>query len=270
MKPMLFFRILSLEMRTRLSYRLDFWLNAVIGFLAQFGLVYFIWDAMFRESGRAMIGGYEFHQMVVYYLTVIVLGKVVSGREFEGTVSTDIYEGGLNRYMLFPARYFPFKYAQHVGMMLPAAMPFVILGGIALFLLDIPPAQTPTLLTVAMVLPLLVVANLLHFLLTYPIQLVAFWADNVWSLEVTKRFVMTFLGGLMIPLTVFPDWAQSALGVLPFQFFFFFPARVLLGQVSPAEWALGMCIATSLCIFFWLLGRAIWHRGQLQYSGIGI
>ena len=38
---------------------------------------------------------------------------------------------------------------------------------------------------------------------------VAFWADNVWSLMVTQRFVSALLGGAMLPLAVFPESAQA-------------------------------------------------------------
>ena len=270
MKASLFLRILGQEIRTRLSYRIDFWLNTFFGFLTSFGIAYFVWDAMFRESGSERIGGMTFEEMVAYYLAVIVLGRFVSGRDLEATVSGDIYEGGLNRYLLFPAPYLPFKYAQSLGMMLPAALPFMLLGAIVLAFIDVPPEARPTPASVAMAVPAVVLANLLHYLMSFPIQLVAFWADNVWSLDVAKRFALQLLGGMMIPLTVFPEWAQQVLFFIPFPYFFFFPARVLLGQVSPGEWAAGLGVALAWCVLFAGVSRIVWHRGQLQYSGVGI
>lgn len=270
MRPRLFLRVVSQELRTRLSYRLDFWLNAVVGFLAQFGLVYFVWRAVYRESGSDVIGGYRFDGMVVYYLTVTVLGKLVGGRDLEARVATDIYEGGLNRYLLFPARYLPFKYAQHVGSLLPSAIPFFVLGVVFVLAMGLGAQALPQPGHVLMALPTLLVANVLHFLVGYPLQLVAFWADNVWSLDVAKRFLMTFLGGVMLPLSVFPAPVQEVLEVLPFAYAFAFPARVMLGEVGMQEWLGGLAIALAWCAAFWSVGRAVWHRGQLQYTGIGI
>jgi ABC-2 type transport system permease protein len=258
------------EVRTRLSYRLDFWLNAIVGFLAQFGLVYFVWRAMFAESGKAAIAGYTPDEMVVYYLTVIVLGKLVAGRDLEGQVARDIYEGGINRYLVFPAPYLPFKYAQHLGTMIPSAIPFVLLGAAFLTWVEVPAASAPSLQGVAMALPALALASVLHYLLGFPIQLVAFWADNVWSLDVAKRFAVTFLGGLAIPLTVFPSSWQGVLEVLPFQYFYYFPARALLGGLTAGEWALGMAIGLAWCVVFATTSWMVWRRGQLQYTGIGI
>jgi ABC-2 type transport system permease protein len=268
--PRLFFRICSIEARTRMSYRVDFWLNTVVGLLAQFGLVYFLWDAMFRESGVERIGGYTFDGMVVYYLAVILLGKLVRGREFEGAISTDIYEGGLNRYIVFPAPYFPFKYAQHLGAMLPAVFQFVLFGVLVLLVVGVPEALMPTPASVVLALTAAALGNLLHLLLSIPIQSVAFWADNVWSLDVAKRFAISLLGGFMLPLSVFPEWAQEALRFTPFPYLFSFPALTLLGQVTLAEWALGMCVCLGWCCLFALLARVVWRRGQLRYTGVGI
>jgi ABC-2 type transport system permease protein len=67
----------------------------------------------------------------------------------------------------------------------------------------------------------------LHVLL--PLQLVAFWADNCWSLLVAHRIVASLLGGLLLPLSLFPRWSQPALDALPFRYMFAFPVDVLLG-----------------------------------------
>ena len=34
----------------------------------------------------------------------------------------EIYEGTLTRYLLFPTQYLPFKYAQHLGQMVPGLL----------------------------------------------------------------------------------------------------------------------------------------------------
>ena len=52
----LFWHVVSTEARTQMSYRVDFWLNAVVSFVAQIVLMYFLWQAMFSESGATRIG----------------------------------------------------------------------------------------------------------------------------------------------------------------------------------------------------------------------
>ncbi|MCA8920787.1 MAG: ABC-2 family transporter protein [Planctomycetes bacterium] len=270
MSPRLFLQVLSLEARNRLSYRAEFWLNALVGFGVEFAVVYFLWSSMFRESGKQEIGGFDLQGMVTYYLAVILLGKLVRTQRFEGGVSTDIYEGGLNRYLVFPAGYFPFKYAQHLGGLVPAVVQFLLFALVVAFFLDVPPELRPSPTSALMALAAIAVANLLYYLLDYAIQLVAFWADNVWSLDVAKWFVASLLGGFMVPLSVFPAWLVPWLEALPFRFFFDFPARVLLGQIEPAEWARGLVVALAWCGVLALVGRGVWRRGVEQYAGVGI
>ncbi len=270
MSPRLFLHIMSVEARTKMSYRVDFWINAVVGFLASFGLMVFVWSAVFRESGEVRIGGYDLPTMLFYFVAVILYGKLVRGPQLQGAVSSDIYEGGLNRYLVFPTSYFLFKYAQNLGSLLPALMQLFLFGIWFLFLLDLPPDVELSPLTVLMGLVSVAAANLLYFVLLFPLQCAAFWADNVWSLSVALRFVSGLLGGFLLPLSVFPEWSREILVWLPFRFLYDFPVNVSLGKIGVLEWLAGLGLTLAWAAVIGLVGRAVWKRGELQYSGIGI
>ena len=270
MNPRLFVHVASIEARRRMSYRVDFWLTALVGFAAEFGVVYFLWSAMFAESGEAVLGGYSFEAMLFYYVVIFLFAKIVRGVEFDNHVSQDIYEGGLNRYLVFPASYFGFKYAQHLGSLLPAVIQLTLFGGICLLGMDLTATVDLTLQGVAMCLASLALANLLYFLMSFPLQTTAFWADNVWSLLVALRFVTALLGGLMVPLSLFPDWAQAVNSWLPFRCLFSVPVEALMGRLPASQWALAMCVGLTWALVLAVVDAAIWRRGNLQYSGIGI
>ena len=74
----------------------------------------------------------------------------------------------------------------------------------------------------------------------------------------------------MLPLSVFPLWGRELLTWLPFRYLYDFPVNVVLGRVSIGEWALGLGLALAWTSVIGLVGRAVWQRGELQYSGIGI
>lgn len=269
MSPRVFLHVLSVELRTQLSYRATFWINAFAGFLAEFGVTWFVWAAVFAESGKTVIGGYTFDGIVLYFLAAVLFEKVIAGREFEGMVSTDIYEGSLNRYLVFPASYTAFKYAQRLGYLGVAFAQLLIFGCVALLVLDLPlGAVTPA--SIAMTAIAMLAASLLYFLVDNIIQYIAFWADNVWSLEVAKRWLVMILGGQMAPLSVFPGKVRAVLEYLPFRFFCEFPARVFLGEIAFVTWIQGLVLIAIWGFTAWLAGRLLWHRGQLQYTGVGI
>jgi len=266
----LFWHVFSLEARTQMSYRGNFWINAVAGFLADFGVTYFVWRAVYDESGRTFIGGRTFDATVLYYLAVILVGKLVRGREFEASISTDIYEGALTRYLLFPVSYVGYKYAQRLGQFVPALVQVALFGAGMLLFIRLPAGTGVTAASAAMALPAIALASVLYYLTDYVVQQVAFWADNVWSLDVGKWFVTSLLGGWLLPLSVYPDWARPVLDVLPFRFLFDFPARVLLGEIGGAEWGRGLALCAVWASLFLLAGRVVWRRGRLQYTGVGI
>lgn len=266
----LFFQVASIEARSQMSYRVDFWINSVVGFGAHFVLMYFLWSAMFTESGAERIGGYDFHGMLFYYVGVILFGKIVRGPEMQGGVSTDIYEGGLNRYLVFPTNYFAFKVAQSLGRLGPAFVQLILFGVVFLLVLPMPDDVGLTPLTLLMAVITALAGHLLYFVLGFPLQCVAFWADNVWSLSVALRFLSSLLGGFLLPLSVFPSWAQDIVRWLPFQYLYDYPVNVALGRIGPAAWLQGLALCFLWTALIGWVGRVVWRRGSLEYTGVGI
>lgn len=267
----LFGHVVSLEARKSMSYRADFWINALLSFFASLGVVAYLWWSIFQASGSATIGGWTFHGMLLYYVLVILSGKLVRGEEFGGgQISQDIYDGGLSKYLVYPTSYFRFKYAQALGGLVPALVQLALFGAIAPLLLALPEDQRPTWAGALMGAVSLGLANLLYFTLALPIQGVAFWADNVWSLSVLLRFGSGLLGGAMLPLDLFPDWAQRVLDWLPFRYLFDFPVNTLLGRIGPAEWLRGVAVGLAWTAIAALGARFVWKRGEKAYTGVGI
>jgi ABC-2 type transport system permease protein len=264
----LFWSIAGVEMRKRMAYRVDFWLNSCVAFVTELGLAYFLVDALFGTA--AAPGGFSRDGMLLYYVAAILTARVVRSIDLEWAIADEIYQGALNRYLLYPVSYGVMKYATQVGNLVPTLIQVALFGAWVPFVLGVPEGIHLTPATVAMAVGALAVAHLLHFLSAYPIQLVAFWADNCWSLLVAHRLVAMVLGGLMLPLALFPAWAQQVLSALPFKYMFAFPVDVLLGRVAPVDYAVGMGIALAWCGVGAALSAAVWRRGTLQYTGVGV
>ncbi len=270
MSPGLFLHVVSAQARTNLSYRVDFWINTLLGFLAEFGVQLFLAIALFAESGSSRIGGFTQADLVIYYVAVLLIAKIVRGPQFSGTISQDIYDGGLTRYLLFPSPYFRFKYAQHLGGLLPLCLQAILFGLTAWLVLDPVDSFRITPLTILGCLVATFAANALYFVIKLPLDLVAFWQDNVWSLAVALRFVSSFLGGAMFPLALFPMWGQRAAEYLPFRLLFDWPVRTLMGDVTPLQFGRDFLLFCVWMLVFSVITRAVWKRGDLQYTGVGI
>jgi len=266
--PRLFLQIVSLETRKRMSYRADFWINAVVGLAVTIGITYFIALAVFDGSGQPVVAGYTKSTMLVYFVIVALVGKLVTLTEFDHSISEDIYAGSLSRYLVYPAPYGVVKFAMSLGALAPGLLQCALFACWMPFTFGWPPGITW--LSAAMCAPALALAILLQFLITFPIQSVAFWADNVWSLMVANRLASRMLGGMLLPIALFPGWAQPTVRLLPYRFLFAFPTDVLLGRVGPAEWAVGLVVGSAWCFGFIAVSALIWRRGSLQYTGVGL
>lgn len=270
MRLPLLWNVFSVEVRKRMSYRADFWINSVVGILVHLSVFWFLTDALFAASGQPTLGGYSERGMILYYVFVTLTGRIVQSNDLEMGISQDIYEGSLTRYLIYPVSYKAVKYAEQAGAIAPHLIQLALFGLLAPLLVGIPDEVHITAASVAMAVASLALANLLHYLLVIPIQAVSFWADNVWSLVIAKGIIFSFLGGMYAPISLFPDWAQALLAWLPFSYLFSFPARTLMGSIGLAEWAVGMLVCAAWCLIASGTGRAIWRRGDLQYTGVGI
>ncbi|HEU4339149.1 MAG TPA: ABC-2 family transporter protein [Planctomycetota bacterium] len=260
--------LLTTEIRRRMSYRADFWISAISSLGVRMVVSWFIVKAVFEGSGRPAIAGYDVREMFLYYVAAILVGKLVQTTELEQNISQDIYEGGLTRYLLHPVPYGVVKYVQQLGALGPAVVQILLFGAWIPFVVGFPREISAA--GIAMGIGAIFVANLLQFLITFPIQLVAFWADNVWSLMVMHRFMAALLGGMLAPLSLFPDAARHFMEALPFRYLFAFPVETLLGRVSAAEWGIGMAVALGWCGVMAIVGNAVWRKGTYQYTGVGI
>lgn len=268
MSPRLLWQIASVEARKRMSYRVDFWLSALVSMLVTVGVATFVMGAIFREAGRAEVGGFTLSQVVIYYVLVTLVSRLVTASEMDSPIATDIYEGALSRYLLYPAPYPLVKYAQQIGATFPAVIQIVVFAGWMPFALGLPEGMTAG--SVAMGLAAIVLATVLQFLILWPLQAVAFWADNVWSIVFGHRIVSRLLGGMLLPLALFPEGIRGLLHLLPFRLLFAFPVETLLGRIPPHEWARDMGLATLWCLVAAAVGTVVWRRGDLRYTGVGI
>ena len=115
-----------------------------------------------------------------------------------------------------------------------------------------------------------VLVSPVHFLLCAIFEMVAFWADAVWTLSVMLMFVTRIAGGALLPLALFPEAARAALSWTPFPYIVSFPIMTALGRVGPAEWLRGLGICALWVVILSLIARAVWRRGVGSYTAVGM
>ena len=258
-----------MEWRQAFAYRADFWLQFGFSLFSTLGVAYFLWRSVFNARGVESLQGYSFQAMMLYYCMVPLIDRLNRGYD-NFTFSGEIYDGTLTRVLMYPVPALSFKLAGVFAKSALSVMQFLL--GLALFTLVFGwPAEIKiSVSAILMSLSLCLLVSVTYFALASMVEMVAFWADNVWSLMVMLRFFIQIFSGGLIPLEFFPSWARSALDWTIFPYVIARPIRLLLGYDGLREWGFAMLVVLIwLGALSWMMGL-VWRAGLRRYSGVGI
>jgi ABC-2 type transport system permease protein len=261
--------IFLLEVRKIMAYRSDFWIN-IIGQVATTLVVsYSLWKSIFTFQNIEVMNGFTMHALIFYYVSMPLISRTLLGEDI-GFLAREIYEGSLNKYLVYPLSVFGFKNITYFVHSIFYAIQLGFVFGIFYFVIG--PDHTFSLEWGNLFAGIigLMIGSSVYFILSCSIETIAFWADNIWSLRVLLRMANNFLGGMMVPLAFFPEWALSILKYTPFPYLLTFPINTIMGKVGMEEWFTSVAILLVWYIIFFIIFRIIWARGKFQYTGVGI
>ena len=115
-----------------------------------------------------------------------------------GDISDEIYDGSLSRFLVYPVSFFYFKYFSTLARSTIAGFQLLVVLGAFIFLIGIPDDVGMTPLSVIMGFSAILVSSTIYFSMSAGIQLMAFWADQTWSLQVMLRLISGILGGALV------------------------------------------------------------------------
>lgn len=121
--------------------------------------------------------------------------------------------------------------------------------------------------------PVFIVAVLggmtLHFHLQYLFGLAAFWTDQSLAFEEFYLTLFYLLGGLVVPLQMFPDALRGFVDMLPWPYIFGFPTELLLGAREGAGLLRGLLIQVGWIAVLVVAGQVVWRVGLRRYAAAG-
>jgi ABC-2 type transport system permease protein len=260
--------VVAAEIRKILAFRADFWVTFVGQTMIQILIARSLWQNIFESNGSQAMEGFTLPMMTLYYLIVPIGTRMLTGQNI-GFLSSEIYDGSFNRYLIYPVSFFQYKtltyltYSAFYGLQLI----LVYLLYQAFFGTGI---TLPLLSNLGLGLILFFIASYAYAMIGMLVELIALWADNVWSLMVMTRFVCYFFGGAFVPLVFFPQWFRNALEWTPFPYLVSLPIRTTMGIATASEIKTGIIL---LIVWGFVLrkgAQALWNKGQHRYTGVGI
>jgi len=215
--------VLLTAARQQWAYRAELAMRAVQMALFM-GVFMALWTTAFGVSGQAELSGYRLAEMV-WYLAMTETITLSSSRVFI-EISEEVKAGNLAYTLARPLSYPFYQVANSLGYSAPRFL-LNLLTAAAVVGLGMRQAagSLPGLLTF---LGMAALALVLDALVAVLIGLLAFWIEEVTPVFWIYQKLLFTVGGLFLPLEMFPDWLRHVAEWLPFQFVTYVPARAFV------------------------------------------
>lgn len=191
-----------------------------------------LWHAVFSQSGLTRLGGLTLQQML-WYLTVTE-AIMLSAPRVSAAVDLDVRSGSLVNYLKRPVSYPLYSLASNLGERGVRFLVNLLVGAaVTILLVGLPQLSWQGLLFFTAAIPF---AFIVDFLACFLVGLGAFWLEDTSGVFLIYSRVSMIFGGLLVPLSLFPDGVRRVLEYMPFAAVIYGPAELLVSP-SPALFA---------------------------------
>ncbi len=263
-----YWKILSVPLIERMTYRGDFLLGTVLRFLPMITTI-LLWQAIYAGAGADQLSGYRMHEMIAYLLLVHISRMFSSMPGLAGGIARDIRDGNLKKYLLQPidmlSYLVSYRMAHKMAYICTSCVPYAGLFFVCRDFFD----GWPDLPTFAGYVAALLMGFLVGFFFEASLGLIGFWILEVTSLLYVINTVAFFVSGHMFPLDLLPPFWVQLLKALPFQYLAYFPAAVFLGKIKGWDLVYGLLAEFGWCVALIVLARQLYRYGLRRYSAYG-
>lgn len=259
----LYMELIRMRFLTMLAYRVNYY-SGIIIYGINIGAYFFLWSAIY--GGQQQLGGLTVEQMTSY-VAIAWMSRAFYFNNIDMEIAQDVREGKVAIEMIRPYNYLSVKTAQAFG---EGIFRFLFFAGPGIFLISLViPFRFPASgEDWGMYLISLMFAFLINTQINLVTGLLTFFLLRNDGMMRAKRVVVDLLSGLVLPISFFPGWAQTAMGFLPFQAVNYYPSLIFTGAISTGRaWELiGLQVTWVLIImipilFLWRKAR---HRLVVQ------
>ena len=241
-----------------LAFRVRYFLG-IFTYLINVTVYYFIWKAVYGASG--VISGYDLPQMLTYVAVGWIL-RSFYWNTVDQEMSYEVLEGKIANELIRPLSIEGMWLARAAG---ESTFRLLLLTApTALLVILLFPVRPPS---SGLHLALFCISALGSFLLVggmnFMIGTCAIHLSSILALIRAKYWLMELLSGVLLPISFFPGWAQSALAVLPFEHIAYTPLRIYLGMLGTRDAAVMLLVQWAWAgALLWLAG--VWWRRSIR------
>lgn len=218
---------------TNLTYIGDLFLRSIFLVVVMFVFIQ-LWRTTYSVTDATVIDGYTLREMIWY---LVLTETFMMGRtRVAGTVDEAVKSGSLAYSLSKPYSFIGFQYVTALAdSVLRSLILFAIGGTLAWVTVGPLPVTARTAVTV---LSVLFLSATIDFAFQAAVGMLAFWMEDTRSLSLLYDRFLMLLGGMMLPLDVFPAKLRAVVRVLPFNAIVYGPAKLFVLPASVDRTAL--------------------------------
>jgi ABC-2 type transport system permease protein len=255
--------VLRIAARQQWVYRAELAMRAVQMVLFM-GVFMALWTAAFGVSGRTELAGYRLAEMV-WYLAMTETITLSSSRVFV-EISEAVKAGDLAYTLARPLSYPFYQVANSLGNSAPRFLLNLVVAAavVGLGMREVAGSMPGLIAFLGMA----ALALLLDSFIAVLIGLLAFWIEEVTPAFWIYQKLLFTVGGLFLPLEMFPDWLREVTRWLPFQFIIYAPARAFVAfepgfvlRAAAGQVAYVALLAALVALVWWRAQRRLVVHG---------
>jgi ABC-2 type transport system permease protein len=256
--------------KNRISAALEYRSNIVGTFLNRLiGIAGYLifWSAVFKTNES--VGGYNFAQMLMYYMTIPIVARLTSSKIAE-KVPSEIREGNFSNQLLKPVRIWSLFLFDNMARTVIQSLVFISTY-LIIFIVITTTVGNDIFTTQGILLGLLMcfLGYVLHTMIDFTVTWTTFWFQSIWSFRHLKYILFAILGGLSFPFEIVPKDIRNILQLLPFKFMYYTPTSYFLGTSGSESIVKDIIVGVVWIIVFFLLANILWKKGLRKYEAYG-
>lgn len=225
-----------------------------------------LWSALFQQ--KSVIDGYTFKSIVTYYILVRLMDQLYS---FQTTrlLNEDIVDGSLSNYLMKPINYTVYLASYVLGRRIArTTLTFFLIIAVFVFLNSYILLPS-SILNLLIFIVFAVLSWILFFEIAFLLGVTSFWFSEASNLRNVLEHVILFLGGLWLPINLFPEKIAQILNILPFKYLYNSLVQVYEGKLSANELITMFVVELVWIVLFHILGKYLFSKGVKNYAAFG-
>lgn len=250
-----YIQVSKITMANSLVYFWNF-LSKNIFFIFIMFIYLMLWKNIYGQKG-SVVGGLTINQMI-WYLIVTEL-VTLSRTDVHTQINEDVKSGNIAYLLNKPYNYILYCFSYFIGEvgiklltngLIGIIIGFVYAGGLKNF----------SVINLPLILMSLLLGCSINFFIYITLALTSFWfEDNNAFFWIYSKLIFT-LGGMLMPIELFPKWLQNVSHYLPFAYVTYVPARLAV-DFSLISFCKQVSIQLVYLIVFFVLAMTLYRKG---------